>query len=69
MANWKRKVCFLGKAWELHENKRQKTEGLIKYRNVKEYQRVVYSKCREDGAYTVSSTTCKSQLCYRPKTH
>ncbi len=50
MANWKRKVCFLGKAGKLQENKGKKTEGLRKYRNVKEYHRVVYNKCREDGA-------------------
>ncbi len=49
MANWKRKVCFLGKAGKLQEQeaKNGRTEKLL-YGNVKEYQRVVYSKCRDD---------------------
>jgi hypothetical protein len=54
MANWKRKVCFLGKAGKLHEQgtKNGRTEKVL-YRNVKEYQRVVYSKCRDLAAQLV----------------
>jgi hypothetical protein len=44
MANWKRKVCFF------RERREATRKQGAKYRNVKEYQRVVYSKCGEDGA-------------------
>ncbi len=56
MANWNRKVCFLGKAEKLQEQgaKNGRTEK-VPYRNVKEYQRVVYSKCRELATQLVKS--------------
>jgi len=45
------RFVFLGKAGKLQEQgaKNGRTEKVL-YRNVKEYQRVVYSNCREDDA-------------------
>ncbi len=50
MANWKRKVCFFRESREATRKQGAKNGRTEKDRNVKEYHRVVYSKCREDGA-------------------
>jgi hypothetical protein len=56
------RFVFLGKAGKLQLQEQGAKNGRTeKYRNVKEYQRVGYSKCREDGAYRVGSTACKNK--------